>query len=110
MLISHNIIHSHMVGLFTPEPPSERQSELKRKSESIIEEVKNSEKYGETILFKNERIAILCSQMGLLPEFIVAFDDLTKNGYRLMLKDKDTDHGGTYTGSAARYYFQKFAD
>ena len=96
-----------MVGLFSSEPDSERQSELKHESESIREELKKSD--NETILFRNERIAILQAVMGLLPEFIIAFDDLTKNGYRLMLKDKDKDHGGTYTGNVARYYFQKFS-
>ena len=93
-----------MVGLFSKhDPHPERKAELNRKAESI----KKDWSPGETIIFKNERIAILQSVLGYFPQFIVAFDNLTKNGYRLMTCDDGQGHGGTFSGGASRYYFQK---
>jgi len=94
-----------MVGLFgNKNPHPERTDELNRKSEAIKKDWSPSE----VIIFKNERIAILQSKMGYFPQFIVAFDNLTKNGYRLMTCDDGQGHGGTISGGASRYYFQKF--
>jgi hypothetical protein len=61
------------------------------------------------IQFKNERIAILKRQIGSQVEFIVAYDDLTKEGYRLMAVDEGmTAQGSGITGGASAYfYFQK---
>lgn len=61
------------------------------------------------IQFKNERIAILQRRVGAQVQFIVAYDDLTKEGYRLMAIDegKETTAGGFTGGSNAYFYFQK---
>jgi len=61
------------------------------------------------IQFKNERIAILKRAWGSQVEFIVAFDDVTKEGYRLMLVDegKEASAGGFTGGVNAYFYFQK---
>ncbi len=57
------------------------------------------------IQFKNERMAILQRVWGSQVEFIAAFDDLTKEGYRLMAHD---DNMGAGTGGINSYfYFQK---
>ena len=61
------------------------------------------------IQFKNERIAILQRVWGSQVQFIIAFDDLTKEGYRLMAIDEGKA-GGTdnITGGVnSYYYFQK---
>ena len=62
-----------------------------------------------TIQFKNEQIAILKRAIGAQVEFIIAFDDLTKEGYRLMVIDegKETGVGGLGGGISSYFYFQK---
>ena len=61
------------------------------------------------IQFKNERIAILKRGFGKQVEFIVAFDELTQNGYRLMAHDegKEVAAGGFSGGVNSYFYFQK---
>jgi len=61
------------------------------------------------IQFKNERIAILKRQIGTQVEFIVAYDDLTQEGYRLMAIDegKEGNTGNLTGGLSAYFYFQK---
>jgi len=61
------------------------------------------------IQFKNERIAILKRAWGAQVEFIVAFDDITKEGYRLMAIDegKEASSVGFTGGINSYYYFQK---
>lgn len=61
------------------------------------------------IQFKNERIAILKRALGTQVQFIIAFDDLTKEGYQLKAIDegRSADAGGFSGGIASYYYFQK---
>ena len=81
--------------------------ELKKRSP----EYKNHWDKNGIIQFKNERIAILQRTWGSQVEFIVAFDDLTKEGYRLMSIDEGKEGGqssGGFTGGVnAYFYFQK---
>ena len=61
------------------------------------------------IQFKNERIAILKRGIGKQVEFIVAFDELTKEGYRMMAQDDGSEaHSTGFSGGInSYYYFQK---
>ena len=62
------------------------------------------------VQFKNERMAILQRTWGAQVEFIIACDDLTKEGYRLMAIDEGKTGGGDVgiTGGVnAYFYFQK---
>ena len=62
------------------------------------------------IQFKNERIAILQRVWGQQVEFIIAYDDLTKEGYRCIAHDegKEVGSGSGGTGGVNSYfYFQK---
>lgn len=61
------------------------------------------------IQFKNEHVAILQRKIGQQVEFIVAFDDLTRDVYRLMAIDegKEASAGGIKGGWNAYFYFQK---
>ena len=61
------------------------------------------------IQFKNERIAILKRAIGSQVEFIVAYDDLTKEGYRCIAHDEGKEGGGSgLTGGLnSFFYFQK---
>lgn len=63
------------------------------------------------IQFKNEHIAILQRMWGSQVEFIIAFDDLTKEGYRCIAHDEGKEGGqssGGFTGGVNSYfYFQK---
>jgi len=62
------------------------------------------------IQFKNERIAVLLRMWLKQIEFIIAFDDLVKEGYRLVAVDeaKEPDpHGGWNIGGESYFYFQK---
>ena len=73
------------------------------------EEYKTSWDKGGIIQFKNERIAILRRQVGAQVEFIVAFDDVTKEGIRLCAIDegRGVEVGGITGGAVSYYYFQK---
>jgi hypothetical protein len=63
------------------------------------------------IQFKNEFIAILQRKFGFQVEFIIAFEDLTKEGYELKAIDEGKSGGqasGGFTGGVnSYYYFQK---
>ena len=63
------------------------------------------------IQYKTEYIAILQRSWGSQVEFIIAFDDLTREGYRLMAVDEGKSGGqssGGFTGGVnAYFYFQK---
>jgi hypothetical protein len=60
------------------------------------------------IQYKNEKIAILQRSWGEQMEFIVAYDDLTSEGYRLMAIDEGKSAGGGFSGGAnAYFYFQR---
>lgn len=61
------------------------------------------------IQFKNERIAILQRRFGAQVEFIIAYDDLTAEGYELKAIDegKTADGQGISGGMNSYYYFQK---
>ena len=66
-----------------------------------------------TIVYKNERIAILKAENGKVVQFLVAFDQVTKEGYRLMgsgvgLDAQSTGLAGLGGTSNTTYlYFQK---
>jgi len=64
------------------------------------------------IQYKTEYIAILQRVWGRQVEFIIAFDDLTKEGYRLMAIDEGKSGGDSSDvafvgGMNAYFYFQK---
>jgi len=63
------------------------------------------------IQYKTEYIAILQRIWGAQVQFIIAFDDLTREGYRLMAIDEGKsggDSSGGFTGGVnSYYYFQK---
>jgi hypothetical protein len=85
----------------------EKFDELKKRSP----EYKTHWNKNGVIQFKNERIAILQRMWGSQVEFIVAFDDLTKEGYRCIAHDEGKEGGqssGGFTGGLNSYfYFQK---
>ena len=55
----------------------------------------------DVVQFKNERIAILENKHGSQVQFIVAFDQVTKEGYSLMGVSTPEDAG------VSHFYFQK---
>ena len=58
------------------------------------------------IQFKSERIAILQRKWGEQVQFLMAFDDLTKEGYRLMAIDEGKEaSGGNIAGGVNSYYY-----
>lgn len=85
----------------------ERLLELKER----IEQYKPSWDKNGVIQYKNEHIAILQRMWGQQVEFIIAFDDLTKEGYRCIAHDEGKQGGqasGGLTGGVNSYfYFQK---
>ena len=65
-----------------------------------------------TIVYKNERIAILKASTEKFERFHVAFDQVTKEGYRLMGSGKGLDSVSQWTGlagtaNATYLYFQR---
>ena len=62
------------------------------------------------IQFKNDKIAILKRAQGAQVQFIVAYDQLTREGFRLMSIDEGAtvDGGAGFSGGiSSYYYFQK---
>jgi hypothetical protein len=61
------------------------------------------------VQFKNDRIAILKRVVGQQVQFIVAYDQVTAEGYRLMAIDEGmTTQGSGFSGGlTAFFYFQK---
>ena len=61
------------------------------------------------IQYKNDRIAILKRVVGQQVQFIIAYDKVTEEGYRLMAIDEGmTAQGSGFSGGASAYfYFQK---
>ena len=66
-----------------------------------------------TVVYKNERIAILKAENGKVVQFLVAFDQVTKEGYRLMGSgiglDASSSLAGGFGGTSniTYLYFQK---
>ena len=65
-----------------------------------------------TVVYKNERIAILKAENGKVVQFLVAFDQVTKEGYRLMGSGIGLDSVSQWTGLAGGsnttyLYFQR---
>lgn len=61
------------------------------------------------IQFKSEYVAILQRKFGMQVEFIIAFEDLTKEGYELRAVDEGKESSFS-SGMNSFYYFQKFKD
>jgi len=64
---------------------------------------------GRVVQFKNDKIAILMRAHNSQVQFIVAFDQVTREGFRLMAIDegKEASAGGFTGGVSSYYYFQK---
>ena len=114
------------MGLFGGQESEEekRQKELEKRAKDEAKNEKNArvedlrhrvdqykpmwDKNG-IIQYKDEFIAILQRAWGSQVEFIIAYSDLTKEGYRLMAIDegKEAQAGGLTGGANAYFYFQK---
>ena len=60
------------------------------------------------IQYKTQYMAILQRKWGMQVEFIIAFDDLTREGYRLMAVDEGKsggDSSGGFTGGVNSYFY-----
>ena len=91
-----------------------RQSSQTRKHDdselfSRTNQYKSSWNKNGIIQYKTDSIAILQRSWGRQVEFIIAYEDLTKEGYRLMAIDegKTGGDGGFSGGVNAYFYFQK---
>jgi RNA polymerase subunit RPABC4/transcription elongation factor Spt4 len=102
--------NSEYVGKLVVQHPEleliQRYQDLRQR----IEEYKPAWDKDGVIQYKTEYIAILQRMWGMQVEFIIAFDDLTKEGYRLMAIDEGKsggDSSGGFTGGVnAYFYFQ----
>ena len=85
-------------------------NELDRLAQLRHDEFKRQWRKGYTVQFKNDKIAILMRSQGSQVQFIVAFDQVTREGFRLMAIDegKSVDGGAGFSGGiSSYYYFQK---
>ena len=90
------------------EEADQAKKERLDKLQSKISEYKLMWDKNGVIQFKNERMAILQRRWGMQVEFIVAFDDLAREGYELKAVDEGKTAGESYTGGQnSFYYFQK---
>jgi hypothetical protein len=69
--------------------------------------VTNSEDPTRVILYKTEHIAVLQKTTQEM-QFITAFDDITKEGYRLMAIEEGKSNNGVINNTY--FYFQKILD
>ena len=103
--------YSNSESTYAPQNP---EKEKKIRLQSLRERVnyyKPSWDKNGVIQYKTEHMAILQRAWGVQVEFIIAFDDLTKEGYRLMAIDEGKSGGnssGGFTGGVNSYfYFQR---
>jgi hypothetical protein len=61
------------------------------------------------IQFKSDHVAILQRKLRMQVEFIIAFEELTKEGYELRAVDEGKESSFS-SGVNSFYYFQKFKD
>ena len=90
------------------------KQEMKTHMDSLMQrsgEYKKQWDKNGVIQFKNDRIAILQRAVGRQVEFIVAYDDITRDGYRLMAIDEGKSAGNSDVtgGMNAYFYFQKIS-
>jgi hypothetical protein len=86
------------------------EKELERITLERHDEFKAHWNKDKTVQFKNDKIAILRRHVGGQVQFIVAFDQVTREGFKLMAIDegKSIDGGAGITGGISSfYYFQK---
>ena len=104
--VVYGIVYSLFIRALKSQPTT---LQLEFRIELGSEEYKRHWDKGGVIQFKNERIAILQRKFGQQVQFIVAYDDLVKEGYRLMAIDegKEASGGGRAGGANAYFYFQK---
>ena len=101
------------MGLFGKHEEAEAAKEAKKlrlqQLQERISQYKPSRDKNGVIQYKNERIAILQRVWGQQVEFIIAYDDLTKEGYRCIAHDEGKEGGGSgLTGGLnSFFYFQK---
>ena len=71
-----------------------------------INEYKEQWNKKKVIQFKNERIAILLRHSGAQVQFIIAFDDLTREGYRCVAQDEGQSFSmAGFSGGIAKALF-----
>ena len=88
---------------------SDGLEERKKQLYARTEQYKPMWDKGGIIQFKNDKVAILHRSIGAQVEFIIAFDDLTREGYELKAIDggKEAAGGNFGGGLSSYYYFQK---
>lgn len=57
------------------------------------------------IQYKDEYCAVLQRKWGSQVEFLIAYSDLTREGYRLMVQDEGKQIGQDYAGGTNSYYY-----
>lgn len=113
--VSHiplNLESSHSKNEVTPEENDVTSArKLRAIAVNFTPDYKEEWDKNGVVQFKNERIAILQRMWGAQVQFIVAFDQLTKEGYRCVAHDEGKTGGqssGGFTGGVNSYfYFQK---
>ena len=91
------------------DPVAAEQKQIMDDIRVRVPEFKTRWNKGGVIQYKDDYVAILHRAWGAQVEFIVAYSDLTKEGYRLMAQDegKSGSSGGLTGGVDSYYYFQK---
>ena len=103
-VLTSNIVHNVQNTLDVTSADQLRSITSSRHDEFKLQWDKNG-----IVQYKNDRIAILKRIVGQQVQFIVAYDQVTAEGYRLMAIDEGmTAQGSGFSGGASAYfYFQK---
>jgi len=88
---------------------SEELSENKKQILSKAKNIRKLWKNKETLQLKNDAVAVLFKKRGYEAEFFVEFENLTKEGYQMVLIEpvKAIDAGPIDMQIGNYYYFQK---
>jgi len=98
------------------ERPQDSSHQFENQMNEILRRKNEYEKHWDKdgiVQFKNGRIAILLRMWLKQVEFIIAFDDLVAEGYKLVGIDESREpnpHGGWDIGGESYFYFQKNVD
>lgn len=97
----------HVEERVMQDPEQHKIERFQNLTQRIVEYKPTWDKNG-VIQYKTEFIAILQRKWGMQVEFIIAYDDLTKEGYRLMAVDEGKSGGDSYggfTGGVNSYFY-----
>ncbi len=84
----------------------ERLKQMEQNLQERVPQYKPNWNKGGVIQYKDENCAVLHRSLGKQVEFLIAFSDLSKEGYILVATDDvKSGGGGSFSGGVDSYYY-----